>query len=174
MPFTTPAPNPMRRTVTIGIVVAILAILAGCTADTPPTDTSQEQTEQMPDITDELLRHVVTTAANDTMRALGLEPTATETDAQVIACTDAFGNEKNERFSRLTQEFTLADGGLTDEQINMLEATVDEGFRADSVSSLGTRRITFVARIETLGVIVDVVRETDGSAGLASETLCLG
>jgi len=174
MPITAHTPNPMRRTITIGIIAAILPIIAGCSTNTAPTDTNQEQTEPMPDITDQLLRRVVTTAANDTSRALGLEPTATETDAQIITCTDAFGNDKNERFAKLSQGSPITDSELTDEQIDMLAATLDEGFAQDSTSSLGTRRISFVVEIESIGVFVDIVRFSDGSAALGTDTLCLG
>ena len=173
MPITAHTPNPMRRTITIGIIAAILPIIAGCSTNTAPTDTNQEQTEPMPDITDQLLRRVVTTAANDTSRALGLEPTATETDAQIITCTDAFGNDKNERFAKLSQGSPITDSELTDEQIDMLAATLDEGFAEDSTSSLGTRRLGFFKDVEGIDVLVRVTRQSDGSASMSTDTSCL-
>jgi len=61
----------------------------------------------------------------------------------------------------------------TDERIDLLAATLDEGFRTDSQDSFGTRRLGFFKDVEGIDVLVRVTRQSDGSASMSTDTSCL-
>jgi len=61
----------------------------------------------------------------------------------------------------------------TDERIDLLAATLDEGFRTDSQDSFGTRRLGFFKDVEDISILIRITRDPDGSAAMGAQTLCL-